>query len=74
MSRSIDDPHARCELDTCMADTDEGERLAANAWRHGFLLGHPADREHITGIAVEPWHVRLVGTALAAELHRTGNT
>lgn len=64
--------NARCDLDTCMAHTDEGEWLAANAWRHGFLLSYPADREHITGISFEPWHFRYVGTALAAELHRTG--
>lgn len=65
---------ARCSLDACFAKTPQGEWLAANAWRFGFLLRYPADKVAITGFTFEPWHFRYVGDALAAELHRTGVT
>lgn len=55
-----------------MADTPEGRWLATNAWRYGFHLSYPKGRQSITGVLFEPWHFRYVGTALAAELHRTG--
>ena len=60
------------DFDAAMARTPEGEWLAANAWRYGFILSYPKDRETFTGILFEPWHFRYVGTALADELHRTG--
>jgi D-alanyl-D-alanine carboxypeptidase len=60
-----------CDFATCMGHTVEGSWLAENAWRFGFLLSYPADRLARTGIAYEPWHYRYLGTALAAELHRT---
>jgi D-alanyl-D-alanine carboxypeptidase len=37
-----------------------------------FLLRYPADKVAVTGFTYEPWHFRYIGTALAAELHRTG--
>jgi D-alanyl-D-alanine carboxypeptidase len=60
------------DFDAGMAQTPEGTWLAANAWRYGFNLSYPKDRESTTGILYEPWHFRYVGTSLAAELHRTG--
>jgi D-alanyl-D-alanine carboxypeptidase len=60
------------DFDGRMAGTPEGRWLAANAWKHGFHLSYPKDRESITGISFEPWHFRYVGTPLATELHRTG--
>lgn len=65
---------ARCSLDACFGQTPQGRWLAANAWRFGFLLRYPADKVSVTGFTYEPWHFRYVGTALAAELHRTGVT
>ncbi|MDN4613767.1 M15 family metallopeptidase [Leifsonia sp. F6_8S_P_1B] len=65
---------ARCSLDACFGQTPQGEWLAANAWRFGFLLRYPADKVAVTGFTFEPWHFRFVGEALAAELHRTGVT
>jgi D-alanyl-D-alanine carboxypeptidase len=60
-----------CDLDPCFARTPEGRWLAANGWRYGFVLRYPAGEEQVTGIEFEPWHYRYVGTALAAEYHRT---
>ncbi|GAB3120374.1 M15 family metallopeptidase [Glaciibacter psychrotolerans] len=64
----------RCSLNVCFADTAEGQWLAANAWRFGFLLRYPADKEAVTGYAFEPWHYRYVGVELSTEMHSTGVT
>jgi D-alanyl-D-alanine carboxypeptidase len=50
------------------AGTKEGRWLAAHAHEYGFVIRYPADKEHITGYAYEPWHIRYVGpgTALSA--------
>lgn len=46
--------------------------LAENAWRYGFILRYPADKEQITGIDYEPWHYRYVGTQAAEEITAQG--
>lgn len=60
-----------CELDPCFANTPEGQWLAANAYKYGFLLRYTPDKVQVTGYASEPWHYRYIGTQLAAELHKT---
>lgn len=60
-----------CDLNACLGNEPEGRWLAANAWRFGFVLRYPADREHVTGIEYEPWHFRYLGASLARELHET---
>lgn len=39
---------------------------------YGFILRYPAGKEHITGIAHEPWHFRYVGTPHAGIMVRLG--
>jgi D-alanyl-D-alanine carboxypeptidase len=63
-----------CSLAECFADTAEGQWLAANAWRFGFLLRFPADKADVTGYPFEPWHYRFIGVDLATEMHNTGVT
>lgn len=63
---------ANCSLDACFATTAQGTWLAANAWKYGFLLRYPSDKEQITGYTFEPWHYRYIGTDLSAEMHRRG--
>lgn len=65
---------AKCSLDACFAHTPQGEWLAANAWRFGFLLRYPADKVAITGFTFEPWHFRYVGVPLATQLKETSVT
>lgn len=62
---------AKCSLAACFAQTPQGEWLAENAWRWGFLLRYPADKVAVTGFTFEPWHYRYIGVPLAAELHAT---
>ncbi|MCM1473939.1 MAG: M15 family metallopeptidase, partial [Muribaculaceae bacterium] len=48
--------------------------LAENAYKYGFILRYPPDKEYITGIDYEPWHYRYVGTETALEIHEKNIT
>lgn len=63
-----------CDLEICFIDTAAGQWLAAHAHEHGFIIRFLNGKEAITGYQYEPWHIRYVGTALAAELYKTGQT
>ncbi|MFE7404546.1 M15 family metallopeptidase [Isoptericola sp. NPDC057559] len=52
--------------------TETGRWVAANAWRHGFVVRYPKGAEDVTGYSAEPWHLRYVGTALATRMHLAG--
>jgi D-alanyl-D-alanine carboxypeptidase len=62
----------KCPVAQCFSNTPEGKWLAANAYKYGFLLRYPEDKESVTGYEYEPWHFRYIGTYLSEELHRTG--
>ena len=59
-----------CSLEQCFGSTPEGEWLAANSYKYGFILRYPADKTTITGYEYEPWHFRYVGIALSEEMHK----
>lgn len=61
-----------CSLNACFGATPEGKWLAANAYRYGFLVRYPADKEAVTGYEYEPWHFRYIGTDLSIEMHKQG--
>lgn len=63
-----------CVLAACFGDTPQGQWLAANAWRFGYILRYPADKVAVTGFTFEPWHYRYVGVELSTEMHNTGIT
>lgn len=60
-----------CDFDACFARTPGGRWLADNAWSYGFIVRYQPGNEALTGYSPEPWHLRYVGRALAAELRRT---
>jgi D-alanyl-D-alanine carboxypeptidase len=60
----------QCSLNQCFGSLAEGKWLAANAYKYGFLLRYPKDKQSITGYKYEPWHFRYVGTGLSKELHK----
>lgn len=62
----------KCEVEECFGDTPEGQWVAANAHKYGFIIRYPKDLQHITGYIYEPWHIRYVGTDLASEMHKQG--
>lgn len=74
LSLDIGAASGRCSLDTCFADTAEGQWLAENAWRFGFELRYPQGMEAVTGFNFEPWHYRYLGIDLATTLHESGVT
>ncbi|WP_052446667.1 M15 family metallopeptidase [Candidatus Soleaferrea massiliensis] len=59
-------------LDDGYADTAAGKWLKNNAYKYGFILRYPKDKEDITKIIFEPWHYRYVGRDYAAEIQQSG--
>ena len=60
------------ELDVTFANNEAYDWLCANAWKFGFVLRYPEDKESITGYSYEPWHWRYVGRTHALEMLRSG--
>lgn len=52
-------------IDSVEENDPEAKWLAENAYRFGFILRYPKDKESITGYKFEPWHFRYVGIPLA---------
>lgn len=54
--------------------TKEGQWLANNAHKYGFILRYPKGKEEITQYMYEPWHFRYVGVQAAEEIFKHGWT
>lgn len=50
------------QIDSGFENTDAFRWLDKNAYKYGFILRFPKDKEDITGYSYEPWHYRYVGT------------
>lgn len=44
--------------------------LQENAYKYGYILRYPKDKEHLTGYSYEPWHYRYVGVEIATYIHQ----
>lgn len=44
---------------------DEFKWLEDNAYKYGFIIRYPKNKENITGYIYEPWHLRYVGDIAA---------
>ena len=55
-------------------NTDEFKWLQNNAYKYGFILRYPKDKEDITGYSYESWHYRYVGVDAAKKIHKLGIT
>ncbi len=55
-----------------MAKEPETQWMAENCARFGFILRYPADKEDITEINYEPWHLRYVGVEVATYIMDNG--
>ena len=62
--------------DKNMTSTDQEvyDWLSQNAYRYGFILRYPQDKESVTGIDYEPWHYRYVGKEAAKAIYDNGLT
>lgn len=61
-------------LDEAFKSTEEGTWISDHAHLFGYIVRYPEGKEHITGFAFEPWHLRYVGNELAEHLYKNGLT
>lgn len=74
LAADIEPISRHCEVDQCFENTPEGQWLATNAYKYGFIIRYPKDGQNLTGYEYEPWHVRYLGKDLAAQIHSSGQT
>lgn len=55
-------------------NTDASKWLVNNAYKYGFILRYPPEKEDITGYAYESWHYRYLGKDLAKKVYESGLT
>ncbi len=55
-------------------ESEEYKWLENNAYKYGYILRYPKDKEDITGYAYEPWHYRYLGKDLALKVYKSGLT
>ncbi len=53
---------------------DEFKWLQENAYKYGFILRYPKDKEYLTGYSYESWHYRYVGIDVATYIHENNIT
>lgn len=61
-----------CSIQQCFAGKPGGIWLAANSWKHGFILRYGDGWQPIVGYTFEPWHYRYVGVDVATDMHDRG--
>ena len=59
---------------TNFSKTNEFKWMQDNAYKYGFILRYPKDKEDITGYMYEPWHYRYVGVAVSKYIHENNIT
>lgn len=60
------------DVDQSWGATPEGQWVATNAHKYGFLLSYPPDASDKTCYDYEPWHLRYVGREVAADVIASG--
>lgn len=70
----ISSKEVKYKLDDTFESSKAGKWLKNNAYKYGFILRYPKDKENITGYKYEPWHYRFVGKELAKYLHEDNIT
>lgn len=58
------------EFDEC----EEFTWLSNNAYKYGYILRYPKDKEYLTGYNYESWHFRYVGKDAAKYIHNNNIT
>ncbi|BDZ42611.1 hypothetical protein GCM10025865_19100 [Paraoerskovia sediminicola] len=61
-----------CRAYGCMAGTDQARWIEEHAYEYGLIVRFPEGAQDVTGYIHEPWHVRYVGKALAADMRDAG--
>lgn len=55
-------------------ETDAFKWLQNNAYKYGFILRYPKDKEYLTGYSYESWHYRYVGLEIAKYIQENNIT
>ena len=55
-----------------MAQEEECQWMASVCAQYGFIIRYPEDKEEITEINYEPWHLRYVGVEVATYIMENG--
>ena len=55
-----------------MGAEPECQWMAAHCHEYGFILRYPQDKENVTEINYEPWHLRYVGIPVATYIMQNG--
>ncbi len=58
---AVDVSTADIGLTEILMYSQEGRWLNDNAYKYGFIIRYPKNKEHITEYIHEPWHLRYVG-------------
>ena len=66
------DMHNLSSADVAFAKKDAYKWLKDNAWKFGFIIRFPEDKQDITKISFEPWHYRFVGRYHAKAIYDAG--
>ena len=61
-------------IDSSFHGTNEANWLLKNAYKYGFIIRFPKDKEKITGYKYEPWHYRYVGEKVAKVIYENDLT
>lgn len=59
-------------IDDSFAYTAEGQWVAENCHKYGFIVRYPKGKEHLTGYQYEPWHLRYLGVDTATAVYESG--
>jgi len=61
-------------MNSTFYETPEAQWMEENAAAFGFIIRYPEDKEDITQVPYEPWHLRYVGREIAGYIKQTGLT
>jgi len=74
LAMDVTSESAGYKLTQSFGTTPEGQWVAANAHRFGFIIRYPQNKESVTGYMYEPWHLRYLGVDLATAVHASSLT
>lgn len=70
LAADVEPTNQQCDVNQCFGQLPEGEWLAANSYKYGFIIRYTAANHTVTGYEPEPWHVRYIGVAASTEMHK----
>ena len=63
------DIQSYCSQNKDFEECEEFTWLTNNAYKYGFILRYPKDKEYLTGYKYESWHYRYVGKKVSKYIH-----